>query len=111
MCDLNLRRVQLRYEGEVQGVGFRPFMHRLVRKHGLKGSIRNTSSGVTVELEGEKEALRRFLEELPLEAPPLAVIENISWQLIGYRGFTDFTIIGSEHQAERDTLIFSANCS
>ncbi|MCR4607674.1 MAG: carbamoyltransferase HypF [Oscillospiraceae bacterium] len=100
-----MQTIEVKIKGIVQGVGFRPFMHRLVRKHGLKGSIRNTSSGVTVELEGEKEALRRFLEELPLEAPPLAVIENISWQLIGYRGFTDFTIIGSERQAERDTLI------
>ena len=38
--------VQIR--GIVQGVGFRPFIHRLVREFSLGGSIRNTSSGVTL---------------------------------------------------------------
>ena len=100
-----MRTIEIKIKGIVQGVGFRPFMHRLVRRHGLKGNIRNTSSGVTVELEGDGEELRRFLEELPREAPPLAVIEDISWRGIPARGFTDFTIIQSERQAERNTLI------
>ena len=100
-----MQTLEVKIKGIVQGVGFRPFMHRLVRRHGLKGTIRNTSSGVTVELEGAEEELRLFLEELPAEAPPLAVIEDITWREIPARGFTDFTIIQSERQAERDTLI------
>ncbi|MBP5239843.1 MAG: carbamoyltransferase HypF [Oscillospiraceae bacterium] len=100
-----MRTLEVKIKGIVQGVGFRPFMHRLVRRHGLKGNIRNTSSGVTVELEGEETKLHCFLEELPLEAPPLAVIEDVSWREIPAQGFTDFTIIQSERQAERNTLI------
>ena len=100
-----MQTIELKIKGIVQGVGFRPFMHRLVRKHSLKGTIRNTSSGVTAELEGGEEELRCFLEKLHLEAPPLAVIENISWREVEHRGFEDFTIIGSERQAERNTLI------
>ncbi|MBO6017422.1 MAG: acylphosphatase, partial [Oscillospiraceae bacterium] len=100
-----MRTLEVKIKGIVQGVGFRPFMHRLVRRHGLKGNIRNTSSGVTVELEGEEKELHRFLEELPLEAPPLAVIEDVSWREIPAQGFADFTIIQSERQAERNTLI------
>ena len=100
-----MQTLEVKIKGIVQGVGFRPFMHRLVRRHGLKGTIRNTSSGVTVELEGAEEELRLFLQELPAEAPPLAVIEDITWREIPARGFTDFTIIQSERQAERDTLI------
>ena len=100
-----MQTIELKIKGIVQGVGFRPFMHRLVRKHGLKGTIRNTSSGVTAELEGEAEAIRCFLEELPDAAPPLAVIEELTWCEIPHRDFTDFTIIRSERQAERDTLI------
>ena len=66
----------MKIKGIVQGVGFRPFIHRLVREHGLKGTIRNTSSGVTMELEGA----RGVPGPLPVrlcrhEAPPLAVIE------------------------------------
>ena len=100
-----MQTLEVKIKGIVQGVGFRPFMHRLVRKHSLKGNIRNTSSGVTVELEGDEGELRRFLEELPVEAPPLAVIEDIAWREILPREFTDFTIIQSERQAERNTLI------
>ena len=100
-----MQAAEVKIRGIVQGVGFRPFIHRLVRSHGLRGTIRNTSSGVTMELEGESGAIRAFLEELPQAAPPLAVIEEILCREIPVRGFTDFTIIGSERQAERNTLI------
>ena len=100
-----MQTLEVKIKGIVQGVGFRPFMHRLVRKHGLTGTIRNTSSGVTAELEGEEGSLRSFLCELPEAAPPLAVIEEISERAIPSRGFQGFTIIESERQAERNTLI------
>ncbi len=95
--------VQIR--GIVQGVGFRPFIHRLVREFSLNGSIRNTSSGVTLELEGERAQLEAFLKRLPESAPPLAVIESVSHRMIPVQGFRDFRIIGSERQRERNTLI------
>ena len=47
-------RLSLKIRGIVQGVGFRPFVHKLVRDHGLRGYIRNCSSGVELELEGER---------------------------------------------------------
>ena len=72
-----MEAVAIKIHGIVQGVGFRPFMHRLVREHGLAGSIRNTSSGVELELEGERDALERFVRELPERAPKLALIERI----------------------------------
>ena len=72
---------EVKIRGIVQGVGFRPFIHRLVREFGLRGSIRNTSSGVTLELEGETAQLEAFLEKLPETAPPLAVIEDISHKI------------------------------
>ncbi len=100
-----MQAAEVKIRGIVQGVGFRPFIHRLVRALGLKGTIRNTSSGVTMELEGEKDAIDSFLEELPRQAPPLAVIEEIETREVLPRGFSDFTIIGSERQTERNTLI------
>ena len=100
-----MQAAEVKIKGIVQGVGFRPFIHRLVRERGLKGTIRNTSSGVTMELEGEEESIRRFLADLPTEAPPLAVIESITSREIPWKGFKAFTIIGSERQNERNTLI------
>ena len=41
-----MERARIRINGIVQGVGFRPFIHRLVSEHRLNGMIRNNSSGV-----------------------------------------------------------------
>lgn len=101
-----VERLCLKICGIVQGVGFRPFVHKLVRHCGLSGYIKNTSSGVALELEGERPALERFLQLLPEQAPPLAVIEGIeaaySPELQGYQGFV---IRGSQREEFRNTLI------
>ena len=41
--------VRLRIAGTVQGVGFRPWVHRIAREEGLTGSVRNDPGGVVVE--------------------------------------------------------------
>ena len=46
-------RIRLEVEGLVQGVGFRPTVHRLTTQLGLSGFIRNTSQGAELELEGQ----------------------------------------------------------
>ena len=46
-----MQRVRLVVVGIVQGVGFRPYIHRLVTEYGLNGWIRNESYGVELELE------------------------------------------------------------
>ena len=52
-----MEHVKIDIHGIVQGVGFRPFMHRLVNEYGLSGTICNSSSGVVLELEGIDEVL------------------------------------------------------
>src|SRR5258705_7986546 len=66
-------------EGVVQGVGFRPFVQGLASRLGLGGSVRIRGGGVIIEIEGESEALERFLEEVRRRPPPLARIEEITW--------------------------------
>ena len=101
-----MERALISIHGIVQGVGFRPFIHRLVSQYGLCGFIKNTSSGVELELEGEREELERFAGELPEKAPKLAVIESMeasySPELPGYEGFT---IAQSRREEFRNTLI------
>ena len=70
-------RERLLVTGIVQGVGFRPFVHRLTRQYALSGFIRNTSTGVTMEIQGEEANLLAFREALLKEAPALASIEGI----------------------------------
>ena len=106
-----MERAWIHIRGIVQGVGFRPTIHKLVREYGLTGTIKNTSSGVELELEGERETLSRFAEALPMRAPKLAVIEEIETAYTKeLKGFTDFQILDSKTEALRNTLISPDLC-
>jgi hydrogenase maturation protein HypF len=61
-----------RLTGRVQGVGFRPFVFRLAKTHGLAGWVRNLAGEVEIHAQGESQALTRFGAALIAEAPPLA---------------------------------------
>ena len=71
------RRARARVEGTVQGVGFRPYVHRLAGELGLAGYVLNDAHGVLLEVEGEAGAVDQFLARLGPEAPPLAAIERL----------------------------------
>ncbi len=72
------RRAQVRVQGTVQGVGFRPYVHRLARELGLAGFVLNDSRGVLLEVEGSTAAVARFLAALESDPPPLAVLERLT---------------------------------
>ncbi len=99
-------RVHLNICGIVQGVGFRPFLHRLTDRFHLSGWVRNTSAGVELELEGDPTHLEQFLTALKAEQPPLAVIHRVERidlpQPAGYEGFR---ILESESLPLRQTLV------
>ncbi len=84
------RRLFLR--GIVQGVGFRPFVYNLAQRHGIRGFVLNSSSGVTIEAEGDEESLVRFCQELRSNPPPLAKIEELQIADLPVRGDASFTI-------------------
>ena len=73
---LMLREVRRRFTvtGVVQGVGFRPFVHRIASGLGLSGFVGNDSGAVFVEVQGERDRLDEFARRLRAEAPPLARI-------------------------------------
>ena len=97
------RRLQV--NGIVQGVGFRPFVYQLALRLGLKGEVANTSSGVSIHIEGPADRLRAFEADLAGKAPPLAhIVEVISRPEI-IKSFSDFRITASRGGAAMATLI------
>jgi hydrogenase maturation protein HypF len=99
------RRVAVRVEGVVQGVGFRPAVFRLAEELGMAGFVRNDSRGVELEVEGAPEDLERFLAALTEHAPPLARIDALRVRDVAARGERGFSIAASERSGSADALI------
>jgi hydrogenase maturation protein HypF len=87
------RRIVIR--GVVQGVGFRPFVHRLATRWGVGGFALNDGSGVVVEVEGDPVVLGLFTDELVEEAPPHASVEKLATSRVPLRGEREFRIESS----------------
>ena len=58
--------------GTVQGVGFRPTVHRVAARLGLSGYVRNNGANVEICIPGGVEEAEAFLAELRRSLPPLA---------------------------------------
>lgn len=99
--------LRLVIEGVVQGVGFRPFLHRLGLRLGVKGYLRNVGgSEVEVVIESDYDILSKFIEGLMRERPPVARVEGVEIELIeGSGGFQDFTIVESGVKTLRRSMI------
>ncbi len=82
--------------GVVQGVGFRPFVYRLARRHGLAGFVLNDGDGVLVEAEGGTEALASFAASLHDDAPALARVQAVVAESLPVRGERSFEIVASQ---------------
>ncbi|MFZ0796949.1 MAG: carbamoyltransferase HypF, partial [Terriglobales bacterium] len=103
-------RRQIEVSGIVQGVGFRPYVYRLATGRHLRGTIRNTSAGVTIEIQGPAETVQDFVEHLPAEAPPLAritgfTVNELPCVALQIGGDQDFCIVHSHEGEEVRTLI------
>lgn len=93
--------VRLHVTGVVQGVGFRPFVHRLALRFGLAGWVRNQAGEVAIALEGDAGAIRDFVGALRAEAPPLARIERLDETPHAPVGLTGFDIAPSHDDPTR----------
>jgi len=107
------RRAQVRVEGTVQGVGFRPYVYRLAGELGLDGFVLNDALGVLIEVEGAPDPVTRFLARLAHEAPPLARVERVAAQDREPTGATGFTIRESPREGVPDAPVApdSATCA
>lgn len=111
--EVGLERLRLILNGAVQGVGFRPFVFRLATELGLAGWVLNSSSGLVVEVEGRREALRTFLGRLEEEKPPAAVVLAREVSLLAPAGYSRFEIRASDEASEKTASLLPdlATCS
>ncbi len=97
MPEPGIASIRLVVGGRVQGVGFRPFVYRLARRHGLSGFVRNGSGVVEIEASGPGEALDAFAAAVIAAAPAIArpqLLER-SAPALGLHDAHDFRILPS----------------
>lgn len=91
--------------GIVQGVGFRPWVYHLALRHQLRGYVRNSTLGVTIEIEGSADSLAEFESEFRSHPPPLAQVDEISIEDLQTFNYTDFRILESKEAGGEFVLV------
>lgn len=81
--------------GQVQGVGFRPFIYRLARQYRLTGWVRNCVGLVEVQAQGWSNVLNQFARDIVACAPPLAQPKLDACELVANNDEDDFKILDS----------------
>ncbi|NLF32679.1 MAG: carbamoyltransferase HypF [Planctomycetes bacterium] len=98
-------RRRLRVRGQVQGVGFRPFVYRLATELALTGHVGNDVRGAFVEIEGAPERVERFIADLVARQPPLARITEVQAEALPVAGTTAFVIEASRAEGRQEAGI------
>ena len=99
-----IERRRIRVRGVVQGVGFRPFVHRLATRDRLGGRVWNDGDGVVVEVEGPRPVLDAFALALVEEAPPLARVVSVTGEPLEPLGEHGFEVAAS-HRSGGSALV------
>ncbi|MEW6338562.1 MAG: acylphosphatase, partial [Acidobacteriota bacterium] len=99
------RRLRLICRGTVQGVGFRPAVHRLATSLALAGWVRNGPEGVVIEVEGGAAAVAEFPFRLPGAMPPLASIATCEIEDLEPLGDTSFEVVFSRDGRREGALV------
>ncbi|MBA3648715.1 MAG: carbamoyltransferase HypF [Chitinophagales bacterium] len=81
--------------GQVQGVGFRPFIYQLAKKFQLSGWVSNKDDGVHMEFNADNVLSKKFYKEILINAPQLSHITSHILEEISPFTFSGFKIISS----------------
>lgn len=82
-------------EGQVQGVGFRPFISCLAEKQAVVGKSWNGVDGVHIIATANKDKLQRFYNSISEQKPEQANIKRKNWREIPLTLFSCFSIVHS----------------
>jgi hydrogenase maturation protein HypF len=95
----------VRCRGAVQGVGFRPTVHRIATELKLAGEVRNDPEGATAEVEGDTVVAHAFVDRLQAELPPLARLDSIEVDEVEVTGATGFRVTETEQGRRAGALV------
>jgi len=100
-----MQNYHLHLQGQVQGVGFRPFVFQLAQEYKLRGWVLNGPDGVHIEVRCSTLELDRFAALLRDRAPRLARITAVHIREVPHREYDAFEIVHSTSEALPNLLI------
>ncbi len=79
-----MKLAMITVRGIVQGVGFRPFVHRIARENRISGYVKNLGTSVEIGAEGRERDVEAFIASLRI-GPPLSRIDSVDVECLPYR--------------------------
>ncbi|RXP44941.1 carbamoyltransferase HypF [Lutibacter sp. HS1-25] len=95
-----LKTYKITVSGQVQGVGFRPYVYGLATAFKLNGTVSNNEKGVLIFAQGDTENIKSFYRKLIHFPPPVSIIQNSSITEIDSLFFEDFQIVSSNKNGQ-----------
>ena len=92
-------------KGQVQGVGFRPFVYGIAQQHGVNGWVNNNSDGVHIEFNADDFTAQKFYDEIVLNGPQLAHVTSHSMKQVDAVPHKNFKIIWSSREGNPVVLL------
>ena len=86
--------------GQVQGVGFRPFIYHLANELNLKGWVKNCMGTVDIHIQGSAENLQKFTDDIFSKHPPIAKPRLEKNNATSIVVINDFSILESQTDGE-----------
>lgn len=97
-------RLHVELTGQVQGVGFRPFVWRQAAALGLTGWVTNDAHGVCLEVQGPAPAVQQLLDRVRV-GPPLARVDQVRHRQAQLTGATGFDVRPSPTSSAGTALV------
>ncbi len=100
-----VKTFHLQINGQVQGVGFRPFIFRLAKSLKLSGWVNNSTDGVHIEISCNNQDLETFIEKIRNEHPSQSRIVTLEVSETSRKNHKDFQIVPSEDKTKKDVRL------
>ncbi len=100
-----MQQLEIKLQGQIQGVGFRPFIFQLAQQFQQLGYVANYAQGVVIVIQGQANQQQDFLNALQTQLPPFAEIHRLAISETPLSSFTNFQIIASQTDGKPSAFI------
>jgi hydrogenase maturation protein HypF len=103
---LVMKSYHIHISGQVQGVGFRPYVYKLAETMDVKGWVSNSNDGVHIEFNAKEEVAIQFYQAI-IQSPPVhSIITEHHIHEIPSKDFSSFCIKASS-SSNQPNLLFT----